>query len=71
MLFTTKQLADATTSFENRFRLAYLSSGFEPTIAIACKSHLLTSQVYRGLPVKRHFRGAADTGKEPWSLLLG
>ena len=69
MLFTTKQLADATTSFENRFRLAYLSSGFEPTIAIACKSHLLTSQVYRGLPVKRHFLGAADTGKEALELV--
>ena len=69
MIFTAKQLANATTSFENRFRLAYLSSGFEPTIVIACKSHLLTSQVYRGLPVKRHFLGAADTGKEALELV--
>lgn len=68
MIFTAKQLADATTSFESRFRLAYLSSGFEPTIVFACKSHLLIAQLYRGLPIKRHFLGAADTGKD--ALLL-
>jgi DNA-binding NarL/FixJ family response regulator len=69
MIFTAKQLANATTSFENRFRLAYLSSGFEPTIVIACKSHLLIANLYRGLPVKRHFLGAADTGKEALELV--
>ena len=69
MLFTANQLADATTSFEKRFRLAYLSSGFEPTIAFACKSHLLIAQLYRGLPIKRHFLGAADTGKEALELV--
>ena len=68
MIFTANQLADATTSFEKRFRLAYLSSGFEPTIAFACKSQLLIAQLYRGLPIKRHFLGAADTGKD--ALLL-
>jgi len=69
MIFTANQLANATTSFESRFRLAYLSSGFEPTIAFACKSHLLIAQLYRGLPVKRHFLGAADTGKEALELV--
>ncbi len=69
MIFSAKQLANATTSFENRFRLAYLSSGFEPTIAIACKSHLLITNSYRGMPIKRHFLGAADTGKEALELV--
>ena len=69
MLFTANQLANATTSFEKRFRLAYLSSGFEPTIIFACKSHLLIAQLYRGLPVKRHFLGAADSGKEALELV--
>ena len=63
MIFTAKQLANATTSFENRFRLAYLSSGFEPTIVIACKSHLLITNAYRGMPIKRHFLGEADSPK--------
>ncbi|MEY4840895.1 MAG: hypothetical protein RLZZ374_1803 [Cyanobacteriota bacterium] len=69
MIFTANQLANATTSFESRFRLAYLSSGFEPTIAFASKSHLLMTNAYRGLPVKRHFLGAADTGKEALELV--
>lgn len=69
MIFTANQLANAITSFESRFRLAYLSSGFEPTIAFACKSHLLIANLYRGLPVKRHFLGAADTGKEALELV--
>jgi hypothetical protein len=69
MIFTAKQLANATTSFESRFRLTYLSSGFEPTIAIVCKSHLLTAQWYGGLPVKGHFLGAANTGKDALQLV--
>jgi len=63
-IFTADLLANATTSVEARFRLAFLSGGFEPTIAFACKSHRLTPQLYRGLLVKRHFLGAADTSKE-------
>jgi two-component system secretion response regulator SsrB len=69
MIFTPKQLARATTSFERRFRLAYLSSGFEPTIVFACKSQLLIAQLYRGLPIKRHFLGAVDTGKDALELV--
>jgi DNA-binding NarL/FixJ family response regulator len=69
MIFTTEQLAYATTGFERRFRLAYLSSGFEPTIVFACKSQLLISQLYRGLLLKRHFLGAADTGKDALELV--
>jgi DNA-binding NarL/FixJ family response regulator len=69
MIFTSKQLANATTSFEKRFRLAYLSSGFEPTIVFGSNSHLLISQLYRGLPVKRHFLGAADTAKDVLDLV--
>ena len=69
MKFTPKQLANATTSFEKRFRLAYLSSGFEPTIVFASKSQLLISQLYRGLPAKRHFLGAADTANEALELV--
>lgn len=69
MNFTSKQLADSTTSFEKRFRLAYLSSGFEPTIVFGSNSHLLISQLYRGLPVKRHCLGAADTAKDVLELV--
>ena len=69
MIFTPEQLAYAATSFERRFRLAYLSSGFEPTIVFACKSQLLISQLYRGLLLKRHFLGAADTGKDALELV--
>ncbi len=69
MIFTAKQLAHATTSYEARFRLAYLSSGFEPTVIFACQSHHLISQLYKGLPIKRHFLGAADTGKEAIELV--
>jgi DNA-binding NarL/FixJ family response regulator len=68
MIFTAKQLDRATTSHEARFRMAYLSSGFEPTIVFACKSHYLIAQLYRGLPLKRHFLGAADTGKDALEL---
>jgi DNA-binding NarL/FixJ family response regulator len=69
MIFTPEQLAYAATSYERRFRLAYLSSGFEPTIVFACKSHLLMSNLYRGLLLKRHFLGAADTGKDALELV--
>ena len=69
MIFTPEQLAYAGTSYERRFRLAYLSSGFEPTIVFACKSHLLMSNLYRGLLLKRHFLGAADTGKDALELV--
>jgi hypothetical protein len=69
MIFTPEQLAYAMTGFERRFRLAYLSSGFEPTIVFACKSHLLMSNLYRGLLIKRHFLGAADTGKDALELV--
>jgi DNA-binding NarL/FixJ family response regulator len=69
MIFTSKQLANATTSFEKRFRLAYLSSGFEPTIVCGSNSQLLISQMYRGIPVKRHFLGAADTAKDVLELV--
>lgn len=49
--------------------MAYLSSGFEPTIVFACKSQLLIAQLYRGLLLKRHFLGAADTEKDALELV--
>ena len=41
MIFTQKDMAQATTSFESRFRLAYLSVDFNPTIVFACRSKAL------------------------------
>ncbi len=62
MIFTQKEMARATTSFESRFRLAYLSVDFEPTIAFACHSQVLLANAYRGLVIKRHFLGGSTTG---------
>ena len=69
MLFTPKQLAKSTTSYEKRFRPAYLSSGFDPTIVFASNSHMLISNLYRGMLRKRHCLGAADTGKDAIELV--
>jgi DNA-binding NarL/FixJ family response regulator len=62
MIYTQKEMAQATTSFESRFRLAYLSVDFNPTIVVACHSKVLLANVYRGMVIKRHFLGGATTG---------
>ena len=62
MIFTQKEMAQATTSFESRFRMAYLSVDFNPTIVVACHSNLLLTNAYRGMVIKRHFLGGATTG---------
>jgi len=69
MLFTTKDLAKASTSFESRFRLAYLSANFEPTIVYAANSKFLLASLYRGMPVKRHCIGCATTGRHVLELV--
>ena len=35
MIYTQKEMAQATTSYEFRFRLAYLSVNFNPTVVFA------------------------------------
>ena len=62
MIYTQKEMAQATTSFESRFRLAYLSVDFNPTIVFACRSKVLLANAYRGMVIKRHFLGGATTG---------
>ena len=62
MIYTQKEMAQATTSFESRFRMAYLSVDFNPTIVVACHSKLLLTNTYRGMVIKRHFLGGATTG---------
>ena len=61
MIFTQKEMAQATTSFESRFRLAYLSVDFNPTVVFACHSKALLANVYRGMLIKRHFLGGATS----------
>jgi len=70
MIFTPEQLAKATTSYESRFRLAYLSVDFNPTIVFACHSHFVIGNVYRGMIIKRHFLGAATTGHDALDLVV-
>ena len=69
MIFTPRQLATATTSYESRFRLAYLSVDFDPTVVFACHSQFVIANVYRGMIVKRHFLGAASTGHDALELV--
>ena len=69
MIFTQKEMAQATTSFESRFRMAYLSVDFNPTIVIACHSKLLLTNTYRGMVIKRHFLGGATTGADALDLV--
>jgi len=69
MILTPKELAKATTSFETRFRLAYLSVDFDPTVIFACHSQFVIANVYRGMIVKRHFLGAATTGQDALDLV--
>jgi hypothetical protein len=70
MIFTPKQLDLAAMSFETRFRLAYLSVDFNPTIVVACTSQLLIANVYRGMVVKRHFLGPPRRVLMRWSWYL-
>lgn len=69
MIFTQKEMAQATTSFESRFRLAYLSADFNPTIVFACRSKALLANAYRGMVIKRHFLGGATTGSGTLELV--
>jgi DNA-binding NarL/FixJ family response regulator len=69
MIFTQKEMALATTSFESRFRLAYLSVDFNPTIVFACRSKALLANAYRGMVIKRHFLGGATTGSGALELV--
>ena len=69
MIFTQKEMAQATTSFESRFRMAYLSVDFNPTIVVACHSKLLLTNTYRGMVIKRHFLGGATTGADALDLV--
>ena len=69
MMFTQKEMAQATTSFESRFRMAYLSVNFNPTIVVACHSKLLLTNTYRGMVIKRHFLGGATTGAAALDLV--
>lgn len=69
MIYTQKEMAQATTSFESRFRLAYLSVNFNPTIVVACHSKLLLTNTYRGMVIKRHFLGGATTGAAALDLV--
>ena len=69
MIFTQKEMAQATTGFESRFRLAYLSVDFEPTIVFACNSKALLANAYRGMVIKRHFLGGATTGSGALELV--
>jgi two-component system nitrate/nitrite response regulator NarL len=69
MIFTQKEMAQATTSFESRFRLAYLSVDFNPTVVFACHSKILLANVYRGMVIKRHFLGGATTGSGALELV--
>ena len=69
MIFTRAQLAEATTSFEARFRLACLSVDFNPTIVAASSSQLMITNAYRGMVVKSHFLGAATTGGSALELI--
>ena len=69
MIYTQKEMAQATTSFESRFRMAYLSVDFNPTIVVACHSKLLLTNTYRGMVIKRHFLGGATTGAAALDLV--
>ena len=69
MIFTQREMAQATTSFESRFRMAYLSVDFNPTIVVACHSKLLLTNTYRGMVIKRHFLGGATTGADALGLV--
>ena len=69
MIYTQKEMAQATTSFESRFRMAYLSVDFNPTIVVACRSKLLLTNTYRGMVIKRHFLGGATTGADALDLV--
>lgn len=69
MIFTQKEMAQATTSFESRFRMAYLSVDFNPTIVVSCHSKLLLTNTYRGMVIKRHFLGGATTGADALDLV--
>ena len=69
MIYTQKEMAQATTSFESRFRMAYLSVDFNPTIVVACHSKLLLTNTYRGMVIKRHFLGGATTGADALDLV--
>jgi DNA-binding NarL/FixJ family response regulator len=69
MIFTQKQMAAATTRYESRFRFSYLSLDFDPTIVFACSSEFLLASLYRGMPIKRHFLGAATTAFSALELI--
>ena len=71
MIYTQKEMAQATTSFESRFRMAYLSVNFNPTIVVACHSKLLLTNTYRGMVIKRHIWVVPLQARLPWTLWQG
>ena len=71
MIFTQKEMAQATTSFESRFRMAYLSVDFNPTIVVACHSKLLLTNTYRGRSLNATFWVGPLQAPMPWTLWQG
>ena len=62
MIYTQKEMAQAATSYESRFRLAYLSVNFNPTVVFASPSQFVLFNLYKGMVLKRHFVGCATSG---------
>ena len=63
MIIQASQLEKALGSFQGRYLLACLSSGFEPTVVYAAGSQLQLTNLYRAMGANRgHCLGACTTG---------
>jgi len=63
MIIPPDQLEKALGSFQGRYLLACLSSGFEPTVVYAAGSQLQLANLYRAMGANRgHCLGACTTG---------
>ena len=67
MIYTQKEMAQATTSFESRFRLAYLSVDFNPTIVFACRFFITKA---KGIGFQQ-LTFAPGQGNRSWVKLWG
>ena len=63
MIIPASQLEKALGSFQGRYLLACLSSGFQPTVVYAAGSQLQLTNLYRAMGANRgHCLGACTTG---------
>jgi hypothetical protein len=70
MIILPNKLKASASRFQDRFLLACLSSGFEPTVVYASGMHLQLANLYRGMGANAHHcLGSCTTAADALELV--